>query len=565
MEKNKKVSTGTSKISSRNRNKNKNQALQNKTRERKIAKVKMKSESKPKVVLVHDDELLFDEALSNNQLGVEEVRVEDEVKEVVEKVPVLETKSTDGFTRFDFSAYKSAENKVSDRFNFVDKKEEKSVIDEYHTYTESDTNMFPKHSSVAEVIQADDYNSESRLFVDEDVKDVSSEEEYGNKIMRQLTEEKDDDEERNFDIEKYLSSNEETVKIPTNNVDINARRYISFEKRVITLISAIFLAFFIAGLFLVKSVVLSGNNSIVYDEISSIDYKVCVDSSSNDDFYSDSCLDENMEYLTSIVNKVPVKFNYSVNYSGELDGLALNYYVASKTSIYREKGGKILNSYEDILVERTAYDVVGSSANLELDVDVLFNNYLDYYKKYVTKYSLGDYAEVETVLYVDNGNSIKKVASVVMPLSEESFNVESTFVNNMGQNLTVQSNGWEDINVSYAVVGLFFVLLGVFGIVKLSNLVCKVVGTTSLYQRKLQKILKEYDRVIVNSRGDYKIDNNKKLVKVESFRELLDARNTLDKPIVYVKVNNVKSEFYVEDNNTIFKYTMKEVDIEEEN
>lgn len=564
MEKNKKVSTGTSKISSRNRNKNKNQALQNKTRERKIAKVKMKSESKPKVVLVHDDELLFDEVLSNNQLGVEELRVEDEVEEVVEEVPVLETKSTDGFTRFDFSAYKSAENKVSDRFNFVDKKEEKSVIDEYHTYTESDSNMFPKQSSVAEVIQADDYNSESRLFVDEDVKDVSSEEEYGNKIMSQLTEEKDD-EERNFDIEKYLSSNEETVKIPTNNVDINARRYISFEKRVITLISAIFLAFFIAGLFLVKSVVLSGNNSIVYDEISSIDYKVCVDSSSNDDFYSDSCLDENMEYLTSIVNKVPVKFNYSVNYSGELDGLALNYYVASKTSIYREKGGKILNSYEDILVERTAYDVAGSSANLELDVDVLFNNYLDYYKKYFTKYSLGNYAEVETALYVDNGNSIKKVASVVMPLSEESFNVESTFVNNMGQNLTVQSNGWEDINESYAAVGLFFVLLGVFGIVKLSNLVCKVVGTTSLYQRKLQKILKEYDRVIVNSRGDYKIDSNKKLVKVESFRELLDARNTLDKPIVYVKVNNVKSEFYVEDNNTIFKYTMKEVDIEEEN
>jgi hypothetical protein len=36
----------------------------------------------------------------------------------------------------------------------------------------------------------------------------------------------------------------------------------------------------------------------------------------------------------------------------------------------------------------------------------------------------------------------------------------------------------------------------------------------------------------------------------------------LEKPIVYVKVNNVKSEFYVEDSESIYKYTLKEADVE---
>jgi hypothetical protein len=106
------------------------------------------------------------------------------------------------------------------------------------------------------------------------------------------------------------------------------------------------------------------------------------------------------------------------------------------------------------------------------------------------------------------------------------------------------------------------VLFGVLGIIRLSSLIFKVMGTTSMYQRKLNKILREYDKYIVISRGDYDIDDSKRLIKVTSFGELLDARNTLEKPIVYVKVNNVKSEFYVEDSESIYKYTLKEADVE---
>ena len=50
------------------------------------------------------------------------------------------------------------------------------------------------------------------------------------------------------------------------------------------------------------------------------------------------------------------------------------------------------------------------------------------------------------------------------------------------------------------------------------------------------------------------------ITKVENFDELMDARNTLNKPIIYCKINDIKSEFIVEDDERIYKYVMKESD-----
>ena len=62
------------------------------------------------------------------------------------------------------------------------------------------------------------------------------------------------------------------------------------------------------------------------------------------------------------------------------------------------------------------------------------------------------------------------------------------------------------------------------------------------------------------TKNDLEIDENKTILKVSSFKELLDARNTLNKPIIYNKINNIKSEFIVEDESVIYKYVMKEAD-----
>jgi len=85
------------------------------------------------------------------------------------------------------------------------------------------------------------------------------------------------------------------------------------------------------------------------------------------------------------------------------------------------------------------------------------------------------------------------------------------------------------------------------------------------YQKAVKKILNTYDRVIITLEDKNTIVNNDKndVYTVKSFLELLDVRDTIEKPILYYKVNSVKTEFYVQDTDKTYKYTMKESDFEE--
>ena len=55
----------------------------------------------------------------------------------------------------------------------------------------------------------------------------------------------------------------------------------------------------------------------------------------------------------------------------------------------------------------------------------------------------------------------------------------------------------------------------------------------SLYDVTLSKILREYDRVIVNSKKIVDLNNEKEIIDVNSFTELLDVRDNLEKPIIF--------------------------------
>lgn len=509
----------SNKVSSRNRNKNKNKTLQAKVKERELAK-------KERVKKLR-------EVISIDEQTEEKLPIRDDIVIAPER-----------------SMIDSAEDKCyvdikMDNLEFVDNNEtnDKFEIVEYEdgfveTYNEN-KEIVPANSNI-----------------EDDNKSFELEEKLDNRLVEEPIKYETDFKDNSRD------SQEEYISIPTNNVEVEAKRYISFEKRVLLYLLVIVISFFIAGVFIYKAVTYGSANKVVYSEKSDVLYNVCLSQQDSGIYYEKKCLDEGMEYVTNLVDIIPISFNYKVNYSSNVE-TKLSYYVVSKLDIYREENSNVLNTKEDILVDRTYYDVKADSAEFGINVDVPVKKYVNYSNEYKAKFGLGNYSNLEIILYVDNGNTIRKVSSISLPLSEETFGVTKTVIDDNDVSFNAVGDMWGSINTSYAVVGLIFVLFGLLGVIKLGNLVYKVAASTSLYTRKLNKILREYDREIVISRNGYSIDGGKKLIKVESFSELLDARDTLDKPIVYVKVNNVKSEFYVEDSETIYKYTMKEADFEE--
>lgn len=502
--------------SSRNRNKNKNRNLQMKANERKTNK-KVKDITVEEKVVVQSLKDLEDEKIEVKALVVD-TPLRDNVVVVPDRKVIVEDEDDDP----DFISINIDDVKFSESEDFVDRFK---FDEEDDDSKEEDLEEFLAYENVEEV----PYEEIHQLDRDEaDVETVSVE--------------------------------EDIIPRATDEVDINARKYFSFESRIMLLLIVIIISFFIAGIFIFKAITSSTLNSTIYDEKSEVEYSVCINDPNNQ-YYTEKCLESDMEYLSGIAERIPVEFDYEMEFD-EAVSTSVSYYVSSKVNIYREKAGKILNTMEEVLVERTDYEVFGEDASFSVDVELPFKKYREYVSNYNNQYGLDGYAEVEVIFYVDNGNVIKKAATMSIPLTKQTFTVDVLEVNNAKQRLVIDEAGWAGINTSYSAVGVVFVLFGVLGIIRLSNLVFKVMGTTSMYQRKLNKILREYDKYIVLSRGDYEVDGSKRLIKVTSFGELLDARNTLEKPIVYVKVNNVKSEFYVEDSESIYKYTLKEADVE---
>lgn len=506
-------------VSSRNRNKNKNMNLQNKARERVIAKQERKRKVEPVV-----EEVLKDENVEVKAIIVD-TPLRDNVVVVPDRKVIVEDEDDDpNFISIDI-----------DKFRFAESDDEEFV---------SKFKFDDEEDDVVEVVEPEE---ELEEFLDyEKVEEVPYEE------VQQLDREE-------VEIET-VSVDEEIIPRTTDNVDMNAKKYFSFESRIMLLLTVIIISFFIAGFFIFKAVTNTTKEAIIYDETGKVNYEVCI-SDANNLYYAEKCLASDMEYLSNITERVPVTFNYDMDFNGSVS-TKISYYVVSKINIYREKQGKVLNTMEEVLVERTEHEVFGDETAFSIDVDLPFKKYRTYVNNYNQQYGVNGYAELEVVFYVDNGNVIKKAATMLIPLTKQTFTVDVLEVNNAKQHLVIDEAGWAGVNTSYSAVGVIFVLFGVLGIIRLSNLVFKVMGTTSMYQRKLNKILREYDKYIVISRGDYDVDGSKRLIKVASFGELLDARNTLEKPIVYVKVNNVKSEFYVEDSESIYKYTLKEADVE---
>lgn len=591
MEKNKKVSEGT-KVSSRNRNKNRNKTLQNRVKVRE----EIKKEKAKKLALEVDN------AVSDITVDVEEVALRDNIVVVPERKVVNDETILDDVVveevleKADSDDDRYSLEEVDYTANFVDEEEvkveevkteekvEKTVEDEDDSFVSVEVNKFRFVEDVEDKLEktakfkfvdlekfAD--NGEVGFVLEEFHNNEKTECECGHECKCGDACHCDDnckcDDDCNCHHEDEVDYNKEVktrdvrdelILPPTDKVDIEARRYISFEKRVIALVVVIILCFFLAGTFIFKSINKEDSSKVTYNETSDVEYNVCINET-YDQYYSSRCLDENMEYLTSVSERIPTIFNYSVDYNQSVDK-KLDYYVVSKVVISKDVDGKVLNTMEDVLVDRTKYNVFGNSAEFAVEVDIPIKKYVEYVNNYNTQFGITSYATLEVIFYVDNGNTIKRASTLAMPISTTTYNIEKTVVDNKNQDLEAIDNSWNSLNTSYAVVGLIFVLFGLLSIIKLADLIYKVMGSTSMYQRKLNKILREYDRYIVIARSEYNVDTSKKLIKVASFGELLDARDALEKPIVYLKVNSVKSEFYVEDSEAIYKFVLKEADFE---
>jgi len=356
---------------------------------------------------------------------------------------------------------------------------------------------------------------------------------------------------------EVIPKSEEEVDIEEFRVKKNP--HIGFKTRVF-IFFVFSLALFIGGCyFLMESVNESKSDKISYDEISSVSYKVCMKGASH---YQDECQQEGRAYISSVTNSVDSNFKYDVNISEPID-YNIKYYVEAKTSIYdNSDNSKLLYSSAENLVDNTPIVGNGNSISILEDVKIPYKKFNDFVISYKSKYSITTDAKLEVNLYVVEEGKSRKISGLTMGLGDKTFTIKKDNTTNIKKIVDLENNTWDEYNTVCLVIGVVLLLGCLLVIIKLASFVNRAINTKSKYQRTLQTILREYDRIIVDVKDGYEMSKDKVVLELDSFTELVDARDTLGKPIVYEKINEVKSQFYVEDDNKIYKYTLKEADIE---
>lgn len=336
--------------------------------------------------------------------------------------------------------------------------------------------------------------------------------------------------------------------------------YFSFQARVTFLVICV-LALFITGcVFIIQALYNNEIKEVSYEERADTSYEVCL---SSYDPYQAQCLKEGETYLSSNVSNIPLEFHYEANMEEEVP-YNFSYYVVLTHEIYNILDqSKAVYEDENLIVEKTGFKKHQNPASIDVNVEIDYPKYQNFVLDYQNKYSMQTTSSLIAILYVDDGEKTRNVSEVHIPLGLEQFQVLVNDLKEQKNTFTSEVKEWSNHHTMYVVVGCILVLLSLLFLFRLTRLVLKTVSRKSKYQQYLTNILNEYDRLIVTARDGYTSSVEKRVLKVASFDELLDARSILNKPIVYSKINNIKSEFLVEDEEIIYKYVLKEADLDE--
>ena len=331
--------------------------------------------------------------------------------------------------------------------------------------------------------------------------------------------------------------------------------YLSFQARVTLLIIGIIILFGAACFIIISTLNSNETKKIDFVEKTTIHYDVCDENS--------KCLKEGDVYKSDDASKVHIDYHYEALFDEAID-YDLNYHVEVVHKIFDQYDSNKV-SYEDenkILDDKSV--VKGTNpAVADLNVELDFQKYYNFVNEFKEEYSANAESIVTVILYMDDGNETRNVGEVDIPLSRKEFDVTRKEVNDSKQVYLLEVKDWTNTNTLYIVVGSIFVLLSLFLLFHLTRLSLAITGKKSKYQEYLMSILNEYDRLIVIARDGFETNVEKKIIKVYTFEELLDARSILNKPIIYSRINNVKSEFLVEDEEVIYKFVLKEADMGE--
>lgn len=340
----------------------------------------------------------------------------------------------------------------------------------------------------------------------------------------------------------------------------NSKKYKKINKFMLTFI--LVMLFSILGYVLVK---LGKNNyeeiQVKYEEKSNIAYKVYL---KENDFFDKEYLGMNETYITSLIDYLDIDFNYELKLDEKMDG-DYSYYIKGIISADQANGGnsnywkKEYTLTETRDVEYLKRDKIEINSNVKIN----YQDYNDLLNTFKQEYGLAVDGKLKVMLVIENKLTNEKIERDLLKKSDVELNIPLT---SLTIEVPIEAEGKTedgylinekiiDTNVLYTISKVSGYTLFGFGFIGIIILLVLGVKSETAYQRKLRKILKAYDGILVEVNSLPELDKFN-VISVKNFEELIDAHSEIRKPINFVqKVNGVK--FIIINEGIAWEYNLK--------
>ena len=348
----------------------------------------------------------------------------------------------------------------------------------------------------------------------------------------------------------------------------NKKPVFTFTGWFVCLMIPLLLYAFFTAYMLTKSVKINEKlGCIGYSETGAASYTVTY----NDNVeYKNAEYQSGMKYVSSLINKVNTKYNYELHSTGELK-YKYSYSITGDIIVYDYvDGNEILKKETENLYGSGEKEHVGQYLVLNEKYDVDFYTYYLKAKKYKANTGVSATAKLVLTFKLDldisspdykDGDKVTRTYTVTIPLTESTIKIDDGEALNTNGTMC-QTKAFRISNVALFVTAIvsivvIFVCL-ILIIIELNKIIHK-----DPYRNIVNRILKEYDRLIVSGKYDINESNYSNIIYPTEFEEMVDASINLSEPILFYDIKpNHECHFIIIDDATMYKYVVSRKEIE---
>lgn len=356
------------------------------------------------------------------------------------------------------------------------------------------------------------------------------------------------------------------------NSKINAKEKKKQEKRSraikrLTFDIFVFLVLITLGTILLnKALKFESEKIIKYNETSDLDYKVYL---VKNDFYEQEYLEKDMLYVANLIDKIIIDFNY--NFESEAkENVDFNYSIIAKLSIANNIGTKAYFEKTYTLLDNKTVSMKNATAqNIREQVSLDYPYYNSLANKFKNQYAIDADSKLTIYMIIDKNNTDERsrilssgnMMNVVIPLSERSVDIKLDYKKIDETSNIIQKKKMSIQDILPLIVAVIFIACSIIMIIKAIRNIRILNNQKSAYDKYINKILKEYDRLIAESSTLLSFEN-KEIININKFTELLDIHDNIQKPIMYYEERpHELSYFYINHDDIIYLYEVDSSEI----